>query len=85
MKLRAVLDDLHEQPSNWDSVRVLTATKLAMRAFPCTVRDISPIECLTGRKPKIDAFFQSESDSKSNSENENESVHTVSSDESISG
>lgn len=28
-----------------------------MRAFPCTVRNISPIQCLTGRVPKVDGFI----------------------------
>ena len=82
-KLNAVMEDLNEEWNNWDSVKVLTATKLAIRAFPCTVRDISPIECLTGRKPKIDSFFESDYDEKSNSESE--SVHTVSSDELFAG
>lgn len=82
-KLRAAMDDLNEEWDNWDSIRVLTATRLAMRAFPCTVRDISPIECLTGRKPKIDGLFERESDQKSNSENE--SVKSVSSDQSLTG
>lgn len=43
--------------TQWDNEEILTATKLAMRAFPCTVRNMSPIQCLTGRIPKVDASF----------------------------
>ena len=43
-----------------------------MRAFPCTVRNLSPIQCLTGRIPKVDGFIALQNDTSS----ENEGIHS---------
>lgn len=43
-----------------------------MRAFPCTVRNLSPIQCLTGRIPKVDGFIELQN----NTSLENEGRHS---------
>ena len=52
-KLQAAVHENNDNWEEWDSDQTLIATKLAMRAFPDTVRNLSPIQCLTGRVPKV--------------------------------